>query len=100
MNISKIIIQGFRSFSKKQEIDFDDLNGFIFVTGENIIEKDLGGNAVGKSTLFEAIVWCLFGKTSTNLKAGEIKNWWSDEKCEVELYTDKGVIKELGILIH
>lgn len=93
MNISKIIIQGFRSFSKKQEIDFDDLNGFIFVTGENITEKDLGGNAVGKSTLFEAIVWCLFGKTSTNLKAGEIKNWWSDEKCEVELYTDKGVIK-------
>ncbi len=88
-----LTIQGFRSFAKKQTIDFESVpEGLTLVTGVNRFEPNLEGNGAGKSTIFEALTWCLFGKTSTNLKAGDIVNWKGEEKCIVEFcYLDNGI---------
>ena len=86
MKINRLYIQGFKSFTKEQLLDINNLdNGLIFVSGENKVEPKLGGNGVGKSALFEALSFVFFGKTSTNLKAGDIKNWYSTEKCAVTI---------------
>lgn len=85
MKLISAHIQGFRSFSKPIDVEFEDLTGLVFVTGKNEVEPALEGNGVGKSSLFEAIYWCLFGKTSRGLKAGDIKNWNADYAPVVEL---------------
>jgi len=87
MIINKLTIQGFKSFCTKQTIDFSQLStpGYFFITGENQVEPRLGANGVGKSTIGEALTWVLFGKTSTNLKAGSVGNWKEGIDCEVVL---------------
>ena len=86
MKILRAEIQGFRSFSAAQSIDFSSMTpGLYQVTGQNLVEPELDANGAGKSSLFEAVYWALYGKTSRNLKAGTVKNWNSTEKCGVAL---------------
>jgi DNA repair exonuclease SbcCD ATPase subunit len=79
-----IVIQGFKSFAKKQVFNFPEKAGFYFLTGKNELEPALEANGAGKSTLWEALIWCLYGKTSRNLKATDIGNWQGKHKCFVE----------------
>jgi DNA repair exonuclease SbcCD ATPase subunit len=77
MHIKSIDIQGFRSFASPQTLDFDALRpGLYHVAGRN---------GSGKSSLFEAVHWALYGKTSRGLKAGSVKSWTGKEKCSVIL---------------
>lgn len=87
LTFNSISLQGFKSFDKKQTFYFSNLEkGLYFVTGDNQVEPQLGANGAGKSTLLvESSCWILYGKTSTNLKAGNVKNWQSKELCEVIL---------------
>ena len=46
--------------------------GVNIITGEN---KDKGGkNGIGKSTITDAIYWCLFGNTMRELKKDKIQH--------------------------
>ena len=86
MKILRLEVQGFRSFSAPQILDFTTMRpGLYHVTGKNLIELTLEANGAGKSSLFEAIFWALYGKTSRNLRAGTVKNWNGKEKCGVVL---------------
>jgi DNA repair exonuclease SbcCD ATPase subunit len=88
MILQAIEIENFKSFRDEQTLKFDDLGtGLFFVSGENLLEPELGANGAGKSALFEALCWGLYGKTSTNLKAGNIVNW-NEKGCRVILYFD------------
>ena len=55
MNViyKKLIIENFKGF-KKKEVDFDEKTTLI-----------KGANEVGKSTVFDAVDYCLYGKNST-----------------------------------
>jgi DNA repair protein SbcC/Rad50 len=85
MKINKLKIKGFKSFKNEVELVFPNTVSFILVTGSNLIEPKLGANGCGKSSLFESLSFVLFGKTSTNLKAGDIGNWELGQGTEVEL---------------
>jgi len=86
VQILKLSIQGFKSFTKEQVLDFTKFDsGLIFVSGKNKVEPSLGGNGTGKSSLFEALTFALYGKTSTNDKAGNLKNWQTKDKCKVSV---------------
>lgn len=82
MRINHLLIQGFRSFAAPVELDFAAMQpGLYHVTGTNMVEPELEGNGVGKSSLFEAIFWILNGTTSRGLKAGNVQHWTSAERC-------------------
>ncbi|MGI6051677.1 MAG: AAA family ATPase [Bilifractor sp.] len=55
----KLTMQAFGSYGKKTEIDFSKLNQNLF-----LITGDTGA---GKSTIFDAIVFALYGETSSSL---------------------------------
>jgi DNA repair exonuclease SbcCD ATPase subunit len=55
----------------------------VLITGEN-------GN--GKSTIFEALVWCLFGETVRGYKADQVVNRDVGEGCAVTVKMSTGVI--------
>ena len=92
MQIKSLTLQNFRTFRKKQVFNIEKYsNGLHFVTGQNLINSHLGANDIGKSSLVEAMTACLFGKTSTNLKADNIINWNIEVKefCEVSIIIEK-----------
>lgn len=98
MKILKLEVQGFRSFSAPQVLDFSTLPpGLWNVTGQNLVEPELEANGAGKSSLFEAVYWTLYGKTSRSLKAKSVKNWNSDERCGavLDLQTTSGPMSVL-----
>lgn len=100
MKLVRLEIQGFRSFTAPQSIDFSALKpGLYHVKGENLVEPELGGNGVGKSSLFEAVYWTLYDKTSRGLRAAAVKNWHSRERCAgiLDVETAAGPLSVLRI---
>jgi len=91
LNFNKLSLQGFKSFETKQELDFSTIKGFTLITGSNEVEVGLGANGTGKSSLAEGITFCLFGKTSSNLKAGDLSSWNSKipTKCCLDFIKDE-----------
>lgn len=79
-------IQGFKSFNLAQSISFkDNISGLYLIAGDNQVNPALKGNGAGKSSIIEAIVFCLFGHTSLKLKGEKVKNWGGDQQCNVIL---------------
>jgi DNA repair exonuclease SbcCD ATPase subunit len=78
----KIKIKNFLSIGKTPlELNFK--TGISLITGEN---KDTGGkNGIGKSTISDAIYWCLFGNTIRELKKDKIIHTKSKGNCECVL---------------
>ena len=76
MKIKKLTIKNFRSFEGEHSFNFEELGtGLHQVIGDNQKEPDLGENGTGKTSLFEGAFWILYGKTTENLKAGDIHTW-------------------------
>lgn len=84
MKLISLTIQNFRSFSTEQTFVFQE-PGLYFLTGENQIEPRLGANGAGKSTIWDALSWVLYGKTLRGLKAGDVSNWELRKGTRVEL---------------
>ncbi len=85
MNIkfNKINIQNFLSIGEAS-IDFSN-NGYTLVKGFNNNKDDLAtSNGSGKSSLFEAICWCLTGETIRGIKS-DISNINTEDGAYVEL---------------
>lgn len=89
----KLTIKNFRSFSEKQTFYFPNRAGFYFMTGINEAEPRLGSNGSGKSSVWKALCWVCYGRTSEGLKAGDVANWGAGKDAQVELeYEHDGLI--------
>lgn len=83
LEIQKITLKNFLSY-KESEFEFNK-KGFIQVIGENRTITDLSlSNGTGKSSLFNAIIWALYGITASGIK--DPQSIYNDETCEVALY--------------
>jgi DNA repair exonuclease SbcCD ATPase subunit len=74
-DISKVELEDFKSFKGKHTFEFPTKTGLYGITGKNLEYPRLGANDCGKTTLLEAIFWCLYGHTTRGLKAGDVINW-------------------------
>jgi DNA repair exonuclease SbcCD ATPase subunit len=68
--IAGLTIEGFRGFTTPQSIVFNGRNVFIF-----------GENGHGKSSIIEAIQWCLFGGSDIQVR----NNVYEKQECRVSL---------------
>lgn len=85
MNIKfeRVIISNFLSIGNVT-LDLKD-NGFVLVKGVNNNTEDVAlSNGSGKSTIFEAIIWCLSGETLRGSK--NVTNIFTNDGALVELY--------------
>ena len=83
INFDKIIISNFLSIGQA-DIDLKD-NGYVLVKGINNHTEDSAiSNGSGKSTVFEAIIWCLCGETLRGSK--NVTNINGDDGALVELF--------------
>ena len=86
-------LSNFRSFKKVQHFTFPQEPGLYFMWGDNQTEPRLDANGAGKSTVWKALTWLFFGKTSEGLKAGDACNWDVAKGTDVrlEFQTDGGL---------
>ena len=81
MKLRKMEFGGFRTFAEPTTFHFGSETGLYFLEGgRNEVDPSLGSNGVGKSTVWSALCWVLFGKTADGLKAGDLKSWQSEKK--------------------
>lgn len=84
MQLNKLEIYNFLSI-KEAVIDFDSCKNLVRIIGKNYDTKPMGSNGAGKSTVIEAIMFALFGKTIRKTNDKSLKNYHTKGKCRVVL---------------
>lgn len=72
-------MQRFGSVSDDETFTFPDKPGLYFLSGKN---------GAGKSTVWKALTWVIFGKDAKGLKAGDVANWKDPKGATVEFDFD------------
>lgn len=73
-------VRDFRTFTTEQTLTFHDAGPLLGVVGGvNEVEPDLGANGTGKSTVWDALSWCLFGKTVRGVRGSAVIPWEQEE---------------------
>jgi DNA repair exonuclease SbcCD ATPase subunit len=76
----------FRSFLEESTLHFGDAgDGLYFLKGKNNADSALGSNGAGKSSILDALLWCLYGKTISGLKNTDITPWVGKGQTKVEI---------------
>lgn len=83
-DIQSIIIVNFKSYGGNHHFDLPTTDGLYYLTGENRVEPRLESNGAGKSTILDAIYWCLYGKTLRGLRGNDVITW-GEKSCTVIL---------------
>lgn len=92
-SIERVTLTNFRSFIGAHVFDLPTEPGLYNLTGKNLINPNLGANAAGKSSLLDAIYWCLYGRTTRALKANDVVTW-GRKGCQVVLWLDVGGVQK------
>lgn len=81
-----ITLKRFRSFLEETSLHFSSAgHGLYFLKGKNHVQKSLGSNGSGKSSLLDALMWCLYGKTVQGLKNPDVVPWIGKGTTEVSV---------------
>lgn len=91
MRIRRVIIENFLSIGE-MEVDFENYTGLTLIEGVNSDSPTANSNGAGKSSLYEAIFWCLFGKTKRGLNGDDVINRSVGKDCAVTLQFDDVIV--------
>lgn len=80
----RLTIKNFFSFRQRQIVPLAG-QGVVRIEGVNKDEPGADSNMAGKSSLKEALVWCLFGRTIRGLKHDSVVNRFTRRNCCVSL---------------
>ncbi len=89
MKFKNVTIQNFGTLGEA-EVTLDE-RGLVLVQGDNDHNSSADSNGAGKSTVFEAISWCLYGKTAKGQTGDAVINRRAKKDCvvHVELEDDQ-----------
>ena len=96
IQFENLYLKRFRSFQEEATLCFDSAGiGLYFLKGKNLVQTALGSNGSGKSSLLDALMWCLYGKTVQGLKNPDITPWTGKGTTivEVTIKIDKKIHK-------
>ena len=93
MILNNIKIENFLSISKA-EIDFEDYQGITLITGENKDANPPISNGSGKSSIIEALIFGLFGKTIRKTVDKTVSNQYSKKGCSITLRVNDNILIE------
>jgi len=84
MKIESVHIKDFLSIGDI-ELDFTNYrNGLLVVLGDNRDSDSQDSNGAGKSSIVEAVVWCLYGRTLRSCAAADVVRRGA-KSCSVEI---------------
>ena len=79
LDLLEVSIEGFTSFETKTIATMHHNVGLHYITGENQVNPRMGANGSGKSSFWEAVIWCLFGSTSDGFRTSDLKSYSADK---------------------
>lgn len=83
MNVDTLEIENFWSY-RSATLQFN-YSGPVLVHGDVKNSLYTDSNGAGKSSVFEALIWVLFGKTTTGVSADSVVNSSIGKNCRVKL---------------
>ncbi len=83
MKFRNVTIENFGTLSMA-DVKLDE-RGLVLVQGDNARNSSADSNGAGKSTVFEAISWCLYGKTAKGQTGDSVINWAAGKNCVVHV---------------
>jgi DNA repair exonuclease SbcCD ATPase subunit len=84
MIFTDIYISNFFSITEEIHLPLDN-QGLVLVIGENHDSSAADSNGAGKSSIYEGLVWCLWGKTVRGESGDSVINKTSKKDCYVYL---------------
>lgn len=76
LDFQSITLESFGCFRAAQTMSFEGRSpGLYFLTGKNPNRPRLGPNGVGKTTIWRALTWALYGKTASGLRTPDLQPW-------------------------
>lgn len=86
LRFDSLRLVNFKSFRDEVEIKLLREPGLYYVTGVNKLEPELGANGVGKSTIWDALLWALWGSTGRDKRPSDsIEPWETEGRTRVEV---------------
>ena len=85
MQLIDIMGGNFCSFRESFHFQLSREPGLYLLKGKNLAQPDLGGNGVGKSTVWDALFWCFTGATTRGLKSTDVKPWGTSGSTWVQV---------------
>lgn len=83
MKFGNLTIHNFLSI-KDAEINLSD-RGLVLIEGVNKDDPSARSNGAGKSSIVDALSWCLYGKTARGVTGGDVVNKKAGKDCSVTL---------------
>lgn len=80
LELKSLALSNFKGFNGSHVLELGRSPGLYHISGRNRLFPELGANGVGKSTIWDALVWVLFGKTGRDNKPGSAIQPWSGKK--------------------
>lgn len=78
-----IKIKDFKEYRGKHVLELSELGyGLQYMRGENKVDA-IGSNGAGKSSVWDAFLWCLTGRTTRGLRGTDVRTWGGDEHASV-----------------
>lgn len=88
MKFKTLEIQNFLTI-KEAKINLAD-RGLHLIQGVNADDSSASSNGAGKSSMVDAICWCLFGLTAREVKGDAVVNLGAKKECKVTLFVTNG----------
>src|SRR5882724_1677285 len=82
-----ILIKNFKTI-RSMQFNFDRPVGVHLVCGDNRVNKRLGSNGAGKSSIFDALCFCLYGKTPDGKRGPDLIPWSGGDTIDVAVLTN------------
>ena len=88
MIIQELHLENFLIMSKA-DVNLDN-KGLILIVGENKDDTSANSNGSGKSTIVDALCWCLYGTTARGISGDDVVNRTNKENCFVSVKIQDG----------
>jgi len=82
MKFLELTLENFLSYRQKQTLPLAD-QGLVLIRGENTVSSSMDANGVGKTALWDALAWALYGQTLRGLKADDVACRFTSGTCRV-----------------
>jgi DNA repair exonuclease SbcCD ATPase subunit len=87
-----IKLRDFKEYRGLHVLDLSGLGyGLQYMRGENKVDA-IGSNGAGKSSIWDAFLWALTGRTTRGMRGTDVRTWGNDQhaKVSVGFYNDAG----------
>ena len=74
---------------KEAKIDLND-RGLVLIEGVNEDDPSAKSNGAGKSSIVDALCWCLYGKTARGVSSDAVVNRKTKKNCCVSVLIQDG----------